>query len=186
MHKKTKILILCICSLFLCCLCACSNFEKDRSTTDLESEIFQEESVVSEKESSNDKVMEQSVTESSNDKVIEQSAETEKISKTLCPDCQGKGFVSCPPCGGTGRVQCQQCEGKGGDCTHCGGPGELNCATCSGIGDIGCTTCGGTGSLTEEEIQKIQENQESSTPPTQQNPNVPYALGNSAAKSLFH
>ena len=76
--KKTKILILCICSLFLCCLCACSNFEKDRSTTDLESEIFQEESVVSEKESSNDKVMEQSVTESSNDKVIEQSAETEK------------------------------------------------------------------------------------------------------------
>ena len=61
MHKKTKILILCICSLFLCCLCACSNFEKDRSTTDLESEIFQEESVVSEKESSNDKVMEQSV-----------------------------------------------------------------------------------------------------------------------------
>ena len=133
MHKKTKILILCICSLFLCCLCACSNFEKDRSTTDLESEIFQEESVVSEKESSNDKVMEQSVTESSNDKVIEQSAETEKISKTLCPDCQGKGFVSCPPCGGTGRVQCQQCEGKGGDCTHCGGRGELNCATCSGI-----------------------------------------------------
>ena len=96
MHKKTKILILCICSLFLCCLCACSNFEKDRSTTDLESEIFQEESVVSEKESSNDKVMEQSVRESSNDKVIEQSAETEKISKTLCPDCQGKGFVSCP------------------------------------------------------------------------------------------
>ena len=98
MHKKQKYWYYVYVRFFLCCLCACSNFEKDRSTTDLESEIFQEESVVSEKESSNDKVMEQSVTESSNDKVIEQSAETEKISKTLCPDCQGKGFVSCPPC----------------------------------------------------------------------------------------
>ena len=153
MHKKTKILILCICSLFLCCLCACSNSEKDRLSTNLESENFQEESVVSETE----KVMEESATVSSNDEVIEQSVESEVTKKTLCSECKGKGFISCPPCGGTGRVQCQQCEGKGGNCTYCDGSGKLNCATCLGKGNIDCTACGGSGTLNVKETQENEE-----------------------------
>lgn len=88
-----------------------------------------------------------------------------------CEYCEGTGYlkyVNCYLCGGSGYAKCSACFGLG-DCTHCGGSGEIEsycyacdneggqCYVCDGYGytsencywcyDGACSSCRGTGSI---------------------------------------
>lgn len=86
---------------------------------------------------------------------INLTPETIKKHQTLCPDCDGDGYIGegdlldqipglsapCPLCKGSGEVrECPVCEGYGHIInTPVGGhwPEKTNCTTCHGEGVIG-------------------------------------------------
>jgi hypothetical protein len=74
--------------------------------------------------------------------------------KSVCPDCNGKGFIKCPTCAGAGKIVCPLCGGQGQfqgawgglrrvRCPRCQGAGKVACTDCQGIGRIVCPTCKG-------------------------------------------
>lgn len=58
------------------------------------------------------------------------NSENSSTTKTICKDCDGKGYFICSVCGGTGLLNGQPCPGGQNECNN----GKSKCYSCNGDG----------------------------------------------------